>query len=77
MPTPRNRLRRSPKLKEDEFYCVACRKRCKSSKEDICVIQFINGNHALYGYCKPCDCDTYKIIKNKDVSRLKKKYGEC
>ena len=75
MPTSRNKLR-TP-LKEDEFYCVACRRRCKSSKEDMCVIKFRNGTHALYGYCKPCDCDTYKIIKDSAVSRLTKKYGKC
>jgi len=77
MPTQYNRLRRSPKLKEDEFYCVACNRKCKSSKDDMCVVQFKNGRKALYGYCKPCDCDTYKIIKDSAVSRLSKKYGKC
>jgi hypothetical protein len=75
MPTQRNKLR-TP-LKEDEFYCVACNRRCKSSKEDMCVTKFRNGSYALYGYCKPCDCDTYKIIKDSAVSSLTKKYGKC
>ena len=75
MPSRRNKLR-TP-LKETEFYCVACNKRCKSSTDDMCVVKFSNGANALYGYCAKCDCDCYKFIKDKSVSKLTKKYGKC
>ena len=65
------------KLKEDEFYCVACNKRCKANSEDICVVVFKNGVPALQGECSKCDCDVYKFIKWNSEDRLSEKYGRC
>ena len=69
-------------LKQQEFYCVCCRKRVKSTKENICVKLFKkkkmpNGKiPALRSWCKKCDCNLTKFIKHKDQTRLTKKYGK-
>jgi len=65
------------KLKQQEFYCVKCRKRCKSTKNDICIVEFKNGSNAMEGQCSKCDCMMYKFIKDKDVDKLIDKFGEC
>ena len=64
------------RLKEHQFYCVQCRRRCNG--DNICVVQLKNGTPALKATCDKCDdCTLYKFIKNKDVQRLTKKYGKC
>ena len=69
-----NKLRTS--LKEHQFYCVQCNKRCNGT--NICVTRLRNGTPALQAECSKCDdCEVYKIIKDKDVNRLTKKYGKC
>ena len=65
----------STPLKVDEFYCVGCRKRCKSKPEHMGVVKFKNGAVALNGYCGACDCEAYKFIKRKDESTRRNQYG--
>ena len=65
------------KLKQNEFYCVACNKRCSSKPDDTCVVVFKNGVPALQGYCAKCDCEVYKFIKWKSTDNMLKKYGSC
>ena len=69
-----NKLR--TRLKEHQFYCVQCRKRCNG--EDICFVRLKNGTPSLKATCAKCDdCDLYKFVKHKDAGRLSKKYDKC
>lgn len=70
------------KLKQQEFYCVQCRKRVSCEKEDICVRKVRNakrkgGVPMLVGDCKKCDCRLHKFVKVPDFSKLLEKYGKC
>lgn len=74
-----NKLRK--KLKQTEFYCVACRKRVKVHPDDICVEVFKNkkiegGVPALRSVCK-CGVNLTKFIKHRDEYRMSNKYGDC
>ena len=67
-------------LKENEFYCVGCRKRVKIPVANMCVKM----NHTskrtvptLIGKCEKCKCKLNKFIKNDSVSEMTKKYGAC
>lgn len=76
-----SRKRSSKRLKEQEFYCVAERKRVKIPKDDIGVKKFKNrsrkgGVPALVGYSKRLGCKVIKFVKSKDYKRLEKKYGK-
>ena len=67
-------------LKQDEFYCVACRGRVKA--DDMCVKIFRNkkiegGAPALVGGCKKCDTNVTKFIKHSSVDKFSEKYGKC
>lgn len=64
------------KLTPNQFYCVACRKRCTVKADDMCVVTFRNGSPALQGQCK-CDTTVYKFIKHNSVDKMTDKYGEC
>jgi hypothetical protein len=67
-------------LKQQEFYCLSCRKRVKCTATNICVKSFKNKKlgkvPTLRAYCKKCDCYLSKFIKHKDAARLTKKYGK-
>lgn len=65
------------KLTQNEFYCVKTRKAVKVKSEDICVVVFKNGAPALYAQCPETKTSMYKFIKNKDIERLTKKFGNC
>lgn len=70
------------KLKQQEFYCVCCRKRVKVPADDICVKVYKNykikgGVPALNGICKKCDCNVIKFIKHENKQRMIKKFGKC
>ena len=69
--------RTKPKLKETEFYCVKCKKRCKSNVDDVCVEKLKNGAVALKGSCHKCDCLMYKFVVRSNYDKLLDKYGKC
>lgn len=72
------------KLTQQEFYCVACRKRVKCHKDDIGVVEYKNKKAkggkvpALRAYCrsKNCDCNLTKFIKRKDQDKFTSKFGK-
>ena len=64
------------KMKQNQFYCVSCRKRVMISPEDICVKKAKNGTpmmKAVDKYGHKCN----KFIKQSDYSKLATKYGKC
>lgn len=71
------------KLKQQEFYCVSCRKRVKSDADDICVKVYKNKRMydgkapALRSTCQKCDTNLTKFIKHSDTKRMQDKYGKC
>ena len=71
------------KLKQNEFYCVACSSRKKISAADICVKKYKNSRSkhgyvpALKASCKTCGTNMNKFIKYIDEERLTNKYGKC
>lgn len=63
------------KLKQDEFYCLSCNKKCKG--DDIKFKYIKNSKRkvpTIKGYCHKCDCKVSKIVKNNAVQKLKSKY---
>ena len=70
-------------LKQNEFYCVSCRKAVRVSNEDMCVKEFKNKRAktgktpALVGTCNKCSHKVVKFIKRDDVKKLKAKVGTC
>ncbi len=68
-------------MKQNQFYCVKCRKKVTVPTNDICHVNLKSRKRkkipALVGYCKKCECDLYKFVKVKQSSRLNKKYGRC
>jgi len=64
-------------MKANEFYCVACKKRVTIDSEDICEVKLKNGRHALRAHCCKCDCNLFKFISNKSVSKMTSKFGKC
>ena len=71
------------KLKQQEFYCVKCRKRVKSSPSYMCVKTYKNKrmkggkSYALRSFCQKCDTNLTKFISPKEEVQLAKKYGRC
>lgn len=62
------------KLRQQEFYCVQCRKRVKCSAEDIRVKNDRAGNPRMV--CKDTQGHKlFKYIKWADEKRLKKKFN--
>jgi hypothetical protein len=69
-------------LKENEFYCVKCRKRVKSHEDDICVKIYRNkkikgGVPVLVSSCNKCDTNLNKFIKHDSKKEMIKYYGKC
>jgi hypothetical protein len=70
------------KLKQNEFYCVACRDKVRSDSEDMCVKVYKNkkvkgGIPALISVCNVCDSNMSKFVKRDKKEELVKKYGKC
>ena len=68
-------------MRENEFYCVKCRKVVKVPKDDICLT-FIKNKKigkipALKGECAKCDTNLTKFVKVDDAEKLENKYGKC
>ena len=72
-----------PKMKERQFYCVACRKKVMAKADDICVKVFKNKRMvggkvpALRSYCAKCDVNLTKFIKHDKLGSMQSKYGKC
>jgi hypothetical protein len=68
------------KLKEREFYCVACRKRVMSNPKDICLTSYKTSTrkvNALKGYCSKSKTNLTKFISEDAKVKLSKKYKKC
>lgn len=70
------------KLKQNEFYCVKCRKRVTVPADNICVKQYANKRvgrkiSMLKGECKKCGTGVNKIFADAKLSAMKAKYGAC
>ena len=70
---PRGPKPLTKKLKEDEFYCVKCRKRVKSP--DFTVKKIKNSKrtniHMMKGNCKNCGTNLNKFITKDKFDELK------
>lgn len=64
------------KLKERQFYNVGTGKKIMVPADDIEVVKFKNGTHALLGYSKDGD-KMFKIIKESKIERMENKYGKA
>lgn len=67
-------------MAQNQFYCVACRKRVKCDKDDICLALLKNKKRgevpALRCQCA-CGTNLTKFVSLKDVEKLADKYGLC
>lgn len=69
-------------MKQNQFYCVACRAKVLAKADDMCVQTFKNkrvkgGVPALRANCRKCGYNLTKFIKHADKEKLTKKYGKC
>ena len=67
------------RLKQNDFYCVSCRRRVSCDPEDIRFKRFRNkkvkgGVPALKCKCEKCDTNVTKFVKRKDAAALQKKF---
>lgn len=69
------------KLRQNQFYCVGCRKRVTVKADDICTKKYRNKKRgsvsALKGECHTCNAPLTKFIKDSAYQRLTDKYGKC
>jgi hypothetical protein len=67
------------KLKQDEFYCVCCRKKVKGGDIRLKLQKNYKAEGGkvpmLKSSCKNCDCHLNKFVKRSNVPKLKEKYG--
>lgn len=65
------------KLKEGEFYCVSCRKRCKGDSIKVKKIRNkkLGPIPALKSKCPKCDTNVTKFIKWDSEKDMVSKYG--
>ena len=72
-----------PKLKQNQFYCVKCRKAVTLKPQDICVVKLRNKKrvggfmHATRGECGRCGTRVHKFITVASVKATENKYGKC
>lgn len=64
------------KLKQNEFYCVSCRKRKGCKPADIRVKKLKGRIPALKSKCGKCGTNLTKFIKHADYGKLSKKYNK-
>ena len=73
-----------PKLTQQQFYCLKCRRKILCKKDDIGVVDLKNKKSktgkvpALKAECSrgKCDCTVMKFIKHKDRSKMLDKFGK-
>lgn len=67
-------------MKDQEFYCVKCRKKVHLPAKEIGVVFFHNKKRgeipALMGHCRQCDTKVTKFIKESQVPKMIEKFGE-
>jgi hypothetical protein len=75
---PRGPKPLNTKLKANEFYCVCCRKRRVGSDIELKIHKNKKRENGkvpmLKARCAHCDCNMNKIVKDKAVAGLRKKY---
>lgn len=70
-------------MRQNQFYCVSCRKKVSAKPDDICFKYLKNKNMkngkmpSLKSECTKCNTNLTKFIKNDDVKKLQNKYGKC
>jgi hypothetical protein len=60
---------------ENQFYCVACRKKVRCTKQQISVKRDRRGRPRLVGWCCESHTRLYKYIPFDKEKELKKKYA--
>ena len=63
------------KMKQNEFYCVSCRKKVKAANEDIKIKKDKRGRPRMVADCTKCPHKLYKYIKFDKEKSLKHKFG--
>ena len=64
------------KLKQNEFYCVSCRKPVRASVDDIKFkVTRLTRRPMLKSYCRKCDCNLNKFVKESQATSMRRKYG--
>lgn len=63
------------KLRENEFYCVNCRKSVERPTYSICVRRTKNNRSQLQSSCVRCEYLLYKFISEEKYDKMKTKYG--
>ena len=72
-------------MKENEFYCLKCKKRVSIKKNDICFKNFKNSKMvnngkkapALVAECNKCETNMVKFVKHKDSKKVEEKFEKC
>ena len=68
-------------MKQNQFYCVLCRKKVMVPKDQMCVKVYKNKRAgptpALKAYCKKCDTPLTKFIKRASAQKMMDKFGRC
>ncbi len=70
-------------MKQNQFYCVSCRKVINIPADDICFKYLKNSKMpggkmpSLRAECHKCDTNLTKFVKHKDAEKLKDKFGRC
>lgn len=64
------------KLKERQFYNVACARREMVPANCIEVVRFKNGNYALLGLSKD-NVKMFKIFATSKLEKMESKYGRA
>lgn len=68
-------------LKENEFYCVKCRKSVSAKKQNMCLKKKKNPRNGMNVFMlkSKCKCGTNltKFVSPCNASKLENKYGKC
>lgn len=63
-------------MKENQFYCVSCRKKVMVHKDDIGVNMDKRKKPRLKALCCKCDTKVFKYIPECKKQKLECKYGK-
>lgn len=69
-------------LKENEFYCLRCKKHVEAKKGSICKAEYTTKRgkkgFLLKGVCPcPTNCKLSKLISQEKNKTIKDKYSDC
>lgn len=64
------------KLRQNEFYCVSCRKKVRIPSDEITLEYDIARKPRLTAYCHRCETALYKYVRHAQADRLARKFNE-